>query len=54
MCKYITLKITGWDHPDDGGSKHLFGKLLPDYTAQHPRRQSSSKDFCFSMVYPIF
>jgi hypothetical protein len=24
--------------PDDGGSKHLWnvGKLLPDYTAQHP------------------
>jgi hypothetical protein len=32
------------DRPDDGGSKHIWsvGKLLPDYTAQHPRRQSSS------------
>jgi hypothetical protein len=30
------------DRPDDGGSNHLWnvGKLLPDYTAQHPRRQS--------------
>jgi hypothetical protein len=30
--------------PDDGGSKHLWnvGKLLPDYTAQHPRRHSFS------------
>jgi hypothetical protein len=29
--------------PDDGGSKHLWnvGKLLPDYMAQHPRRQPS-------------
>jgi hypothetical protein len=29
---------------DDGGSKHLWnvGKLLIDYTAQKPRRQSSS------------
>jgi hypothetical protein len=34
-----------WDvRPDDGGSEHLwnFGKFLPNYTAQHPRRQSSS------------
>jgi hypothetical protein len=31
--------------PEDGGSKHLWnvGKLLPDYTAQQPRRQPSSK-----------
>jgi hypothetical protein len=30
--------------PDDGGSKHLWNvsKLLPDYTAQQPRRQPSS------------
>jgi hypothetical protein len=30
--------------PDDGGSKHLWNvfKILPDYTAQHPTRQSSS------------
>jgi hypothetical protein len=28
---------------DDGGSKHFWniGKLLPDYTAQQPRRQPS-------------
>jgi hypothetical protein len=34
--------------PDDGGSKHLrnVGKLLPDYTAQQPRRQSSSDSTC--------
>jgi hypothetical protein len=32
------------DRPDDGGSKHLWnvGKLIPDYTAQQPTRQSSS------------
>jgi hypothetical protein len=32
-------------HPQDGGSKHLWnvGQFLPDYTAQHPRRQSSSQ-----------
>jgi hypothetical protein len=32
------------DRPDDGGSKHFWnvGKLLPDYMAQHSRRQSSS------------
>jgi hypothetical protein len=30
--------------PDDGGSKHLWnvGKLLPDYTAQQPRKQPTS------------
>jgi hypothetical protein len=30
--------------PDDGGSKHLWnvGKRLSAYTAQHPRRQTSS------------
>jgi hypothetical protein len=30
--------------PDDEGSKHLWnvGQFLPNYTAQHPRRQSSS------------
>jgi hypothetical protein len=30
--------------PDDGGSKLLWnvGHLLPDFTVQHPRRQSSS------------
>jgi hypothetical protein len=30
-----------WNHrPDEGGSKHLWnvGQLLPDYTAQYPRR----------------
>jgi hypothetical protein len=31
-------------HPDDGSSKHLWnsGRLLPGYTALHPRRQPSS------------
>jgi hypothetical protein len=35
--------------PDEGDSKHLcnVGKLLPDYTAQQPRRQPSSE--CFSL-----
>jgi hypothetical protein len=34
-----------WVAVDDEGSKHLrnVGKLLPDYTAQQPRRQPSSK-----------
>jgi hypothetical protein len=33
-----------FDRPDDGGSKHLpnVGQFLPNYTARHPRRQSSS------------
>jgi hypothetical protein len=32
-------------HPHNGGSKHLWkvGQFLRDYTAQHPRRQSSPK-----------
>jgi hypothetical protein len=32
------------DRTDDGGRKHLWnvGKLLQDYTAQQPKRQSSS------------
>jgi hypothetical protein len=32
------------DSPDVGGGKHLWnvGKLLPDYTTQHPKRQLSS------------
>jgi hypothetical protein len=32
------------DRPDDGGRKHLrnVGKLIPDYTAQYPRKQSYS------------
>jgi hypothetical protein len=30
--------------PDDGGREHFLniGQFLPDYMAQHPRRQSSS------------
>jgi hypothetical protein len=33
--------------PNDGGNMHLWNasKLLPDYAAQHPRRQSSSSSF---------
>jgi hypothetical protein len=32
------------DLPGDGGGKHLWNvsKLLPDYTAQYPRRQAFS------------
>jgi hypothetical protein len=41
--------------PDDGGSNHLcnVGKLLPDYTAQHPRRQSSSSYYkhCYVLSF---
>jgi hypothetical protein len=38
------LKVLTAMRPDDGGSKHLwnFGQFLPDYTAQHTRRQSPS------------
>jgi hypothetical protein len=38
--------------PDDGGGKHLWnvGKLLPDYTAQQPRRQPSSWLNSFSPI----
>jgi hypothetical protein len=33
----------GGEYVDDGGSKHLWNVgNLPDYTAQHSRRQSSS------------
>jgi hypothetical protein len=51
MSRVIRLKITdvsGTICPhhqgDDGGSKHIWNvcKLLPDYTVQHHRRQSSS------------
>jgi hypothetical protein len=33
------------DRPNDGGSKYLrnVGKLLPDYAALQPRRQSTSR-----------
>jgi hypothetical protein len=39
--------------PDDGGSKHLrnVGKFLPDYTAQHPRRQPSSSFILFIFMW---
>jgi hypothetical protein len=35
--------------PDDGGSKHLWNvvELLPDYTAQQPKRQPSSSSTLF-------
>jgi hypothetical protein len=38
--------------PDDGGSKHLCNirRLLQYYTAQHPRRQSSSSTLTLTMV----
>jgi hypothetical protein len=37
---------------DDGGSKHIWnvGKCLSDYTAHHPKRQSSSK-FIYIYIY---
>jgi hypothetical protein len=33
------------ERPDDGGSKYLrnVGQFLPDYMAQHSRRQSSTQ-----------
>jgi hypothetical protein len=41
--------------PDDGGSKHLWnvGKLLPDYTAQQPRRQAIFNAFLFVVKYNL-
>jgi hypothetical protein len=50
------IRAMSTHRPDDGGSKHLWNvsKLLPDYTAQQPRRQPSSTvimiKFVFSMV----
>jgi hypothetical protein len=43
------------DHPDDGGSKNLWNvsKLLPDYTAEHLRRQSSYSPLWESEISPI-
>jgi hypothetical protein len=41
----LNLRVCYWaTSPDDGGSKNLWniGKLLPDYTAQHPRSQPTS------------
>jgi hypothetical protein len=39
-------------HPDEGGSTFLRSveRFLPDYTAQLPRRQSSS---CIILLYTI-
>jgi hypothetical protein len=36
-------RLTGVYCPDGEGSEHLWnvGQFLPDYTVQHPRRQSS-------------
>jgi hypothetical protein len=44
-CTEVWLIMEGDDHPDDGGSKHLWNvsKLLPYYIAQQPRRQPSSR-----------
>jgi hypothetical protein len=41
--RFQVLK-TASDRTDNGGSKHLLnvGQFLRDYTAQHPRRESSS------------
>jgi hypothetical protein len=38
------LHHQGTHRPHKGDSKHLYNvcKLIPDYTAQHPRRQSTS------------
>jgi hypothetical protein len=41
--------------PDDRRNKHLWkvGKILPDYTARHPRRHSSSTEILFINVSSI-
>jgi hypothetical protein len=44
VTEAASMKMTVfWDDDDDGGSKHLWNvsQLLQDYTAQHPRTQSS-------------
>jgi hypothetical protein len=44
-CMKMAISIIRATHcPDDGSSKYLWnaGKLLPDYTALHPRRQPFS------------
>jgi hypothetical protein len=42
--RFIGAYCLHYHRPDDGSSKHLWnvGQFLWDYTAQHPRRQSSS------------
>jgi hypothetical protein len=42
--RWLSSGLTTMTHSPDGGSMHLWnvGKLLRDYTAQHPRRQPSS------------
>jgi hypothetical protein len=46
LCRYLLLLVSKGDilHSDDGGSKCLrnVGRFLREYTAQHPRGQSSS------------
>jgi hypothetical protein len=39
----LLLHHQGDNRPDDGGSKYIWhmGQFLPDYTAQHPKRQPS-------------
>jgi hypothetical protein len=41
-----------YHRPDDGGNKHLWnvGKLLPDYTVQHPRRVNFIFEYCRHVV----
>jgi hypothetical protein len=44
LAKYIYQGDKHLECPDEGGNKHLWnvGKLLPGYTAQQPKRQSSA------------
>jgi hypothetical protein len=43
-CSLVQVYRRLTHRPDHGGSKDLrnLGKILPDYTVQHPRRQPSS------------
>jgi hypothetical protein len=43
-CLIIRAMMDHGNRPDGGGGKNLLnvGKLLQEYTAQHPRRQLSS------------
>jgi hypothetical protein len=40
LASRLLRRLPTFHRPDDEGSKHLrnFGKLLPDYTVQKPRR----------------
>jgi hypothetical protein len=46
---------TFWASPDVAGSEHLWNvnQFVPDYTFQHPRRQSSSEIGLMITMYDV-